>query len=78
MFNPLDIRKQFPIFTHYPDLVYLDSAATTQKPYIVLAVEQEYYERHNANVHRGIYRLAAEATALYEGQFMAVNRSSHS
>ncbi|WP_353481813.1 cysteine desulfurase [Haliscomenobacter sp.] len=67
MFNPVEVQKQFPIFTHYPDLVYLDNAATTQKPYIVLALEQEYYERHNANVHRGIYRLAAESTALYEG-----------
>ena len=67
MFDASSVRKQFPVFTHFPDLVYLDSAATTQKPYIVLALEQEYYERHNANVHRGIYRLAAEATALYEG-----------
>lgn len=67
MFNPQQLRQEFPVFQHYPELVYLDSAATTQKPQVVLDAEQEYYARHNANVHRGIYRLAAEATALYEG-----------
>jgi len=47
-------------------LVYLDSAATSQKPASVLAAEREYNERYNANVHRGIHTLAEEATALYE------------
>lgn len=71
--HPLDvasIRRDFPIFDRAPGeppLVYLDSAATTQKPRQVLDAEREYYERHNANVHRGIYRLAAESTAAYEG-----------
>jgi len=46
--------------------VYLDSAATAQKPRQVLEVLREYYERHNANVHRGIHALAEEATAAYE------------
>ena len=67
MFSPQQIRQNFPVFQHFPDLVYLDNASTTQKPQVVLAAEREYYEQHNANVHRGIYRLAAEATALYEG-----------
>lgn len=67
MFSPQQLRQSFPVFQHFPDLVYLDNASTTQKPQVVLAAEQEYYEQHNANVHRGIYRLAAEATALYEG-----------
>ena len=67
MFSPQQIRQSFPVFQHFPNLVYLDNASTTQKPQVVLAAEQEYYEQHNANVHRGIYRLAAEATALYEG-----------
>jgi cysteine desulfurase/selenocysteine lyase len=48
-------------------LVYLDSAATSQKPQSVLDAERDYNERHNANVHRGIHVLAEEATALYEG-----------
>ncbi len=67
MFSPQQIRQSFPVFQHFPDLVYLDSASTTQKPQVVIEAERDYYERHNANVHRGIYRLAAEATALYEG-----------
>jgi len=47
-------------------LVYLDTAATSQKPEGVIAAEQEYYRRTNANVHRGIHTLAEEATAAYE------------
>jgi cysteine desulfurase/selenocysteine lyase len=47
-------------------LVYLDSAATTQKPEAVIAAEARYYRRHNANVHRGMHALAAEATEIYE------------
>ncbi|MBI2237273.1 MAG: cysteine desulfurase, partial [Actinobacteria bacterium] len=46
---------------------YLDSAATTQKPRQVIDFEREFYERHNANAHRGIYMLAEEATELFEG-----------
>ena len=48
-------------------LVYLDNAATSQKPRQVLDALSDYYERHNANVHRGVHVLAEEATALYEG-----------
>ncbi len=65
------IRADFPILSRriHDDvpLVYLDSAATSQKPLAVLDAEREYNERHNANVHRGIHTLAEEATALYEG-----------
>nr|WP_269204430.1 cysteine desulfurase [Motilibacter deserti] len=48
-------------------MVYLDSAATSQKPRQVLQAMDSYYELHNANVHRGVHALAEEATALYEG-----------
>jgi cysteine desulfurase / selenocysteine lyase len=65
------VRADFPILRREVHdgvpLVYLDSAATSQKPYAVLDAEREYNERHNANVHRGIHTLAEEATALYEG-----------
>jgi cysteine desulfurase/selenocysteine lyase len=71
---PLDvetIRKDFPILSRLvhgdKPLVYLDNAATSQKPRQVLDALVEYYEKHNANVHRGIHTLAEEATALYEG-----------
>jgi cysteine desulfurase/selenocysteine lyase len=71
---PLDVeqvRKDFPILERrvHGDrpLVYLDSAATSQKPRVVLEALDDYYALHNANVHRGIHVLAEEATALYEG-----------
>jgi cysteine desulfurase/selenocysteine lyase len=51
---------------HGKPLVYLDSAATSQKPRQVVAAERDFYEHHNANVHRGVYQLAAEATEQYE------------
>ena len=60
------IRKEFPIFDKHPDLVYLDSAATTQKPRSVIEAERHFYEHQNANVHRGVYGLAVEATQAYE------------
>src|ERR1700712_3627558 len=64
------VRADFPILRRriHDDvpLVYLDSAATSQKPASVLEAERAYNERHNANVHRGIHTLAEEATALYE------------
>jgi len=49
------------------DVVYLDAAATSQTPRPVLEAMDDYYERHRATVHRGVYPLAAEATELYEG-----------
>ncbi len=65
------IRKDFPILSRRvgrdAPLVYLDSAATSQKPTAVLDAMRDYYEGHNANVHRGIHTLGEEATALYEG-----------
>lgn len=55
-------------------LVYLDSAATTQKPGAVIAAEARYYREHNANVHRGMHTLGVEATDLYEGCRARVGR----
>ncbi|WAH35820.1 cysteine desulfurase [Alicyclobacillus dauci] len=68
--NPIEIRKDFPIFAEeingHP-LVYLDSAATSQKPRQVLDVVKQYYERENSNVHRGVHTLGTRATEAYEG-----------
>jgi len=64
--QPDEIRNDFPIFTAHPQLVYLDSAATTQKPRHVLDAIRDYYERNNANVHRAAHRLATEATVQFE------------
>ena len=65
------IRKDFPILERVVGdamaLVYLDNAATSQKPTAVLDAVRDYYEQSNANVHRGVHTLGEEATALYEG-----------
>lgn len=62
----IEMKSRFPIFTEYPDLVYLDSAATTQKPDTVIAAIADFYRRGNANIHRGVYPLAAKATVRFE------------
>lgn len=64
-----DIRNQFPILNtevHGHPLVYLDNAATTQKPSAVIEALDNYYRHSNANIHRGAHHLAAEATEAYE------------
>jgi cysteine desulfurase/selenocysteine lyase len=67
-FDPREVRGRFPLLTAGRErpLVYLDSAATSQKPESVLAAMDDYYRRYNANIHRGIYAIAEEATAAYE------------
>jgi cysteine desulfurase/selenocysteine lyase len=67
--NASTIREDFPILHQMLNgkpLVYLDSAATSQKPESVLEAMDEYYRKYNANIHRGVYSLAEEATARYE------------
>ncbi|MEI7742257.1 MAG: cysteine desulfurase [Chloroflexota bacterium] len=75
--DPAALRADFPIldqevFGH--PLVYLDSAATSQKPRAVLEAMDGYYRHDNANVHRGIYQLSERATAAYEGSRAKVAR----
>ncbi len=71
--TPLDverIRQDFPILrrtVHGKRLVYLDNAATSQKPQSVIDAISHYYSNTNANVHRGVHRLGEEATDAYEG-----------
>ena len=63
------IRKQFPILhqqVNGRDLVYLDNAATSQKPLVVIDALVDYYKGYNANIHRGIHTLAEKATKAYE------------
>ncbi|PIN95629.1 cysteine desulfurase CsdA [Candidatus Pacearchaeota archaeon CG10_big_fil_rev_8_21_14_0_10_31_9] len=59
-------KKHFPIFENNPNLVYLDSAATTQKPKVIINKEKEFYEKENSNIHRGLYKLSEHATQEYE------------
>jgi cysteine desulfurase/selenocysteine lyase len=70
MLNVDTIKKDFPILEREINghrLVYLDSASSSQKPHAVLDAMERYYETTHANVHRGAYTMAAEATELYEG-----------
>jgi cysteine desulfurase/selenocysteine lyase len=62
----LDVRSQFPVLDR-EGLVYLDSAATAQKPAAVIEAMDDFLRRHNASVHRGVYPLAQESTDRYEG-----------
>ncbi len=72
MDTPLDInaiRQEFPILhqkVNAYNLIYFDNAATTQKPKAVIQAIQHYYERDNANVHRGVHALSVRATEAYE------------
>ncbi|MBI5414515.1 cysteine desulfurase [Candidatus Peregrinibacteria bacterium] len=60
------MKSRFPIFSHFPDLVFLDSAASAQKPKVVLDAVREVYEKKYANIHRGLYALSLEATRLFD------------
>ncbi len=67
MNNPFSqIKNDFPIFSHHPNLVYLDSTATTLKPKPVIDKLIEYYQQYSANVFRGIYPLSEKATDEFE------------
>ena len=77
---PLDaaaLRAQFPVLgrrVHDRPLVYLDNAATTQKPLVVLDALDRYYREYNSNVHRGVHRLSQEATQAFEAARVTVQR----
>ncbi len=60
-----EIKKDFPIFKNNKDIVYLDSAATSQKPKCVIDAVKKFYEEDNSNIHRGAYSLSVRATEKY-------------
>jgi cysteine desulfurase/selenocysteine lyase len=72
-----EIRAQFPVLNrqvHGKPLIYLDNAATTQKPLSVIQTLDTYYRQYNSNVHRGVHTLSEEATAAYENARLHVAR----
>ena len=73
-FNPQTIKQDFPLFNNAPDLVYLDSAATSQTPQVVLDAMNAYYATFRANVHRGLYKESETASEAYEGARTKVAR----
>jgi cysteine desulfurase/selenocysteine lyase len=75
--NAEAVRADFPILSRRVNgkpLVYLDSAATSQKPAAVIDSMDDYYRRYNANPHRGVYAISEEATAAYEGARQRIAR----
>ncbi len=66
MINVKAIRKDFPIFSHHPGLVYLDSAATSLKPQSVIDAQNKYLSQHSTNVKRGLYPLSEKTTKAVE------------
>ncbi len=69
------MRELFPLLANDPELVYLDSAATSQKPDCVIERMDRYYRRENANVHRGVYQLSEDATRAFEEGRQTIARS---
>ncbi len=74
MLDADSIRKDFPIFSENPGLVYLDSAATSQRPRQVISAVSDFYSKRNSNVARGLYRIAEETTLEYESVRQKVAR----
>lgn len=64
--NTMSIKKDFPVLVNNQNLTYLDSAASSLKPYCVINKIKEYYEEYGVNVHRGVYGLSYKATEEYE------------
>jgi cysteine desulfurase / selenocysteine lyase len=69
-----DLRSYFPCLLSYPELVYLDSAATTQKPAPVIRALEHFYTKSNANIHRGVYQLSQRATEQYDRARSIISR----
>ena len=62
----MNVKEEFPIFRNHKNLVYLDSAATSQKPVQVIEALKKFYENENANIHRGVYNLSEITTEKYD------------
>lgn len=66
MLDVQKIKRDFPIFKTHPDLIYLDSTATSLKPQSVIDKTVEYYQQYSSNIHRGVYAIAEEASKEFE------------
>jgi len=62
----MNFKQDFPLFTHHPETIYLDSAATAQKPAYVINGMKEFMENSYANIHRGMYSLSDQSESLYD------------
>ena len=80
MLNIKEIRNSFPVLdqqVYGKPLVYLDNAATTQKPLCVIERERDYYLNENCNIHRGVHYLSQKATEAYEHASQTVADYNH-
>lgn len=68
----LMFRQDFPIFSEHPDLVFLDSASSAQKPRQVIGALSQYFATNYSNIHRGAYDLSLESSMLYDRAKQAV------
>jgi cysteine desulfurase / selenocysteine lyase len=73
-FDPQQVKRDFPIFANNPGLVFLDSAASAQKPAAVIDRVSNFYRTDYANVHRGVYRLSTASSEQYENARVRVAR----
>src|SRR5690242_21846865 len=74
------VRRDFPVLhqkVHGKPLVYLDNAATTQKPLAVIEAIENYYRHDNSNIHRGVHALSERATEAYEQVRVAAQKFLH-
>ena len=74
MMDVKQIREEFPLLVQNEGIIYLDNAATSQKPACVLEAERDFYEKYNANLLRGLYELSEKATQCYEEARRTVQR----
>jgi cysteine desulfurase / selenocysteine lyase len=72
--DPRQVKRDFPIFQHNPGLVFLDTAASSQKPAVVIDEVAEFYRTDYANVHRGVYALSARSSERFEAARETVRR----
>lgn len=62
----MNYKKDFPLLAKHPEIIYLDSAATSQKPAYVIDSMKEFMENSYANIHRGMYSLSDDSESLYD------------
>lgn len=77
----MNYKKDFPLFTKQPDLIYLDSAATAQKPSVVIDGMKDFMENSYANIHRGAYEISEQSEEMYEASkraFASLINAHHS
>lgn len=70
----MKIKQDFPIFNHYPDLVFVDNGSTSQKPQVLIDSLQEYYTQYNSNIGRGVYQLAEKSHNAFEQSKLTISQ----